>query len=151
MNDAYTDRTGSDDATTPETSIRRAVAEDLPAVMNVLDGSLLDCPAASVRERIGAGTVLVAIEGERVRGALVLSGTDGPESEIEAIAVRRRYRGQGIGTALIERTRCRTTLVAEFDERVRPFYESLGFRIRSIDDGRYRGRLSRLLPREIDR
>ncbi|PSP72607.1 GNAT family N-acetyltransferase [Halobacteriales archaeon QS_3_64_16] len=128
--------------------------------MSVLDGALLDVDAKEVRELIGANAVLVAQASgsERVRGALVLAeaGTNHrgnepetdsdtetePEIEIDAIAVRRRYRDREIGSALIDRARRETdrVLVAEFDERVRPFYAALGFRIAPIADGRFRGR-----------
>jgi GNAT superfamily N-acetyltransferase len=116
--------------------VREATVGDLPDVMNVLDGAVLDADAATVRERIGAESVLVAVsdDGERVLGALVLDG-----SHIDAVAVRRRRRGQGIGTALVAAAADRRErLTAEFDADLRPFYEKLGFDIESADE---RGRL----------
>nr|WP_188877908.1 GNAT family N-acetyltransferase [Halarchaeum solikamskense] len=116
--------------------------------------------------------VLVAVSDDRVIGALVADtagarpgGTNGRGDDgdttggaaarnedaadgdrsgahVAAIAVRRRRRAQGIGTALIaaaaERWR---PLSADFDADVRPFYEALGFEIAAIDEGRFRGRL----------
>lgn len=137
--------------------VRPAADEELPGIMNLLDRALLDIGAERVGERIEAGAALVASDasdhGRPIYGALVLSeaghnvqsdtGTEIEfEPEIEAIAVRRRYRGSGIGTALVERARRETSgrLVAAFDARVRPFYASLGFRVRPIGDGRFRGR-----------
>jgi GNAT superfamily N-acetyltransferase len=116
--------------------VREATREERPAVLNVLDGAML--ATDGVGERIAAGAVLVAVaeNGERVLGALVLDGT-----HIEAVAVRRRRRGQGIGTALVEAAADRRErLTAEFDADVRPFYEHLGFSIEPTEtDGRFRG------------
>jgi len=140
------------DGPSPEISVRLADGADLPQVMNVLDWSRLDIGAERVGERIDAGRVLVASEAgensERLRGALVLSGPGDDthsETEIEAIAVRRRDRNRGIASALVERARREVegALVAAFDVRVRPFYASLGFEIHSMDDGRFRGRDAR--------
>ena len=147
MSDDQSGRTSEDDAD-PEVITLLADREDWIGVMNVLDGALLDVDANEVRERIVADAVFVAQASgsERVRGALVLAEADdqesGSEIEIEAIAVRRRYRDRGIGSTLIDRARRETNrvLVAAFDERVRPFYAALGFRVAPIGDDRYRGR-----------
>lgn len=109
-------------------SIRPAVPADLPAIMTVIDGSLLAMEAATVQARIN-GTperVLVADVESRIIGVLVLDRKD----EIEAIAVRRARRDQGVGTALVEgATERHGTLTAAFRQSVRPFYESLDFEI----------------------
>lgn len=112
--------------------VREARADELAAVLNVLDGALLDAPPAAVRE----GTTLVAGEDGRLLGALVLDG-----DEIRAVAVRRRRRGQGVGTALVAAAAARRDrLVAEFDPRVRGFYEALGFDVEPVDgEQRLRG------------
>lgn len=112
--------------------VRAATDGDLPAVMNVLDGALLD----ATLDEIDAGETLVAREAGRVLGALVLSG-----EEIRAVAVRRSRRDQGVGTALVAAAaNRRDRLVARFDPDVRPFYEALGFAIREADEpGRLRG------------
>ena len=124
-------------------SVRRATADELAAAMGVLDGANLEVDARRVRERIDgddASSVLVATQNGRILGALVLDG-----DEVEAVAVRPGRRGQGIGTALIEAAanRC-DALTAEFDDDVRPFYESLGFVVEPLGedaaDGRFRGR-----------
>jgi len=110
------------------TAVREATVQDLPDVMNVLDGAVLRADAAAVRDHIGDGEVLVAVAGDesqRVLGALVLDGT-----HIDAVAVRRRRRGQGIGTALVEAAaERRDRLTATFDADLGPFYEGLGFSI----------------------
>lgn len=113
-------------------SVRAATVEDRPDVMNVLDGAVLAADAATVRERIRENEVFVAAsaDGERVLGALVLAGT-----HIDAVAVRRRRRGQGIGTALVEAAADRRErLTAAFDADLRPFYEKLGFDIEPTEE-----------------
>ncbi|MDT3433878.1 GNAT family N-acetyltransferase [Haloarcula sp. 1CSR25-25] len=121
--------------------VRTANADEIPAVMNVLDGAVLSIAVETVRAGVEDGDTLVAVSGddpaaERVLGALVLDGT-----HIEAIAVRRRRRGQGIGTALVEAASDRRGRVtAAFDADVRPFYEALGFAIEPLSESdRYRG------------
>lgn len=120
-------------------AIREGTVQDLPDVMNVLDGAVLRADAATVRDRIAEDSVLVAVSGdggERVLGALVLAG-----DHIDAVAVRRRRRGQSIGSALVEAAvDRRDRLTAEFDADLRPFYEGLGFTVESTDQpGRLRG------------
>lgn len=102
--------------------------------------------------RLAAGDVLVATreggdggdgdEGQdtaRVLGALVLEPRE-RGAHVAAVAVRRRLRDRGVGTALVERAAEREgRLSADFDERVRPFYDSLGFSVRAREDGRFRG------------
>jgi GNAT superfamily N-acetyltransferase len=125
--------------------IREATAGELPAVLNVLDGALLDVAAPGVKRAIDGDDVLVAVGGDPaesgqrgpILGALVLDGR-----EIIAVAVRRRRRDQGIGTRLVETaSQRRDRLRAEFDERVRPFWDSLGFDVQRIEGSdRLRGR-----------
>lgn len=116
--------------------VREATIDDLPAIMTVLDGALLELEVALVRDAIDHDDALVAVEGSRVLGALVVVG-----EEIEAVAVRRMRRDQGIGSALVAAAaERRDRLVAEFDPRVRPFWASLGFEIEPADEPeRYRG------------
>ncbi|WP_050049394.1 GNAT family N-acetyltransferase [Halanaeroarchaeum sulfurireducens] len=107
--------------------VRDATAGDLPAVMNVLDGANIAIDADTVSRRIGSDMVLVAGDRRRPLGVLVaIPRREG--AHIEAIAVRRRRRDQGVGTALVEAATERWgRLTAAFDPPVRPFYESLGF------------------------
>lgn len=105
--------------------------------MNILDGASLAVDAETVRERIDTETVFVAVADGRILGACVL---DGPK--IDAIAVRRRRRGQGIGGRLVERAAASVdgVLCADFHRRVRPFYDALGFAIEPTDEPeRFRG------------
>jgi len=113
-----------------------ASIEDLPAVLTVFDAALLETDVDVVRDAIDRGDVLVAQEDDRVLGALLLV-----DDRIDAIAVHRERRDRGVGTALVE-TACdrRDRVVAEFDPRVRPFWEALDFAIEPVDDTeRYRG------------
>jgi GNAT superfamily N-acetyltransferase len=133
--------------------VREAAREDVPAVATVLDAAMLatdDLPAS-----VAAGRVLVAAEDDRVLGALVLDPpADAPawacdrgaDGHVAAVAVRRRRRGQGIGSELAAAAAERVApdggdagrLTAEFDPDVRPFYESLGFAVTRAGD-RLRG------------
>lgn len=133
--------------------IRPAEPDELPGVMNVLDGAYLDVDAETVRARILAGEVLVAHEKGPILGVIVLdtetseayetseAHADPVEAHIEAVAVRRRRRGDGHGTALVQAALDRFgSLSADFDADVRPFYESLGFEV-AVRGDRCRGRL----------
>jgi len=121
--------------------VRTAVPAELPAVRNVLDGAALRTDG--VEQAVAAGDVLVAVADggtgdaadDRILGALVLEG-----EEIRAVAVRRRRRDSGIGTALVEAAAARCDrLVARFDRGVCPFWESVGFAVTATGDGRFRG------------
>ncbi|QLD86240.1 GNAT family N-acetyltransferase [Natronomonas halophila] len=113
-----------------DTEVRIARDDEESTVRSICNAAMLEVPEAAVRE----GTVLVAVEGDRILGALVLDG-----EEIEAVAVRPGRRGQGIGAALVEAAaERRGELTAGFDSGVRPFYEALGFEV-ECEDGRCRG------------
>lgn len=118
--------------------IREATTEDSAAVRNVVDGANLALDDDRLEAGLSGEGVYVAEAEVRgvVVGALVCDG-----EAVLAIAVRRRRRDQGIGTELVEAAMAdRDRLVAEFDPRVRAFWESLGFDIGSAGDGdRLRG------------
>lgn len=113
-----------------DVTVREATVDELPDVLNVVDGAVLATDSGRLRSALDRGDVLVAVAGgERVLGALVLDG-----EEITAIAVRQRRRGQGIGTALVDAaTARRDCLVAEFDPRVRPFWTAVDFDITPVE------------------
>lgn len=119
-------------------TVREATTADLPSVLNVFDNGLLAVDVPALKDAIDGGDVLVAVGSEEILGALVLDGTG-----ITAVAVRRRRRDQGIGRRLVAAaSERRSTLVAEFDERVHPFWDALGFEFEPIEEGdRLRGRL----------
>ncbi|WP_276299761.1 GNAT family N-acetyltransferase [Halorussus lipolyticus] len=124
-------------------TVREADSGDRLGVRRVLDAAMLDV-RDDLGERIDAEDVLVADEGESdsILGALVLVPRN-RGAHIDAVAVRRARRAQGVGSALV-RTAAerRAPLTAEFDPGVRPFYESLGFEIAPVEDdgNRLRGR-----------
>lgn len=112
------------------TTVRSATPDEYPAVRSILNAAMLTVPSGL----LARGSVLVACDDDRILGGLVLVG-----DSIEAVAVRPGRRGQGLGTALIERAAARRPrLRAGFDPSVRPFYDSLGFDI-TCDDGRCEG------------
>ncbi len=130
--------------------VRPATRDDLAAVMGVLDAAMLEVDAATVERWIDAGdegAVLVAVEDSRVLAACALDAHEAAHPDardgtahVDAIAVRRRRRDQGVGSALVEAAADRwSRLTAEFDADLRPFYESLGFEVEPVGDGRYRG------------
>ncbi|SDL06522.1 GNAT family N-acetyltransferase [Natronorubrum texcoconense] len=129
--------------------VRTATADDALDVRRILDAAMLE--PGDVETRIENADVLVAGDhrggleandgSERILGTVVLESNDDVYgAHVSAVGVRRRHRGKGIGRALMERALEREgRLTVRFDDGVRPFYESLGFSIESIDDQRYRG------------
>jgi len=112
-----------------EFRIREATTDEVASVMGILDAAMLDMTVETVRSLGspgGDGAVLLAIEDGRTLGALVLDGR-----EVEAVAVRPKRRGQGVGRALIggASERVEGDLIASFDADLRPFYEGLGFEV----------------------
>jgi len=150
-----------------DVTVRAARPDERVAVRRVLDAAVLAVDDDLLDQELDGEGVLVAVSDERVIGALVADTTGArsdtangnddtataPDGEnathgkrwgahVDAVAVQRRRRAQGIGTALLtaatERWR---PLTADFDADVRPFYETLGFEIVAIGAGRFRGRL----------
>jgi GNAT superfamily N-acetyltransferase len=110
--------------------VRVATSDEESTVRSICNAAMLEVPESAIRD----GTVLVAVNEDRILGALVLDG-----EEIEAVAVRPGRRGQGIGAMLVEAAaKQRDELTAGFDPGVRPFYEKLGFEV-ECEDGRCRG------------
>ena len=99
--------------------VREAREDEEASARGILNAAMLEVDDATVER----GVLLVAVEGERVLGALVLDG-----EVIDAVAVRPGRRGQGVGSMLVEEAAARReALTARFEPDVRPFYESLGF------------------------
>lgn len=130
--------------TREDPTVRPATATEATTARSVLDAAMLETDAFDAR--IAVDDVIVALSGERVVGAAMLRPHYTQTGvHVEAVAVRPGRRGQGIGTALLEFAAGRATpgpVTAEFEAGVRPFYESLGFAVRPVDDGRYRGVLN---------
>ncbi|UIP00137.1 GNAT family N-acetyltransferase [Halobaculum sp. CBA1158] len=142
------DRDGDDTAA----SIRPARDDDDDAVRRLLDAAMLSVPD-DLAERVAGGDALVAVdddttgeaEGPAVIGAIVLD-----DGHIDAVAVRKRRRADGVGTAIVAAAAERTdgSLTATFRPGVRPFYESLRFEIETC--GERDGRLLGTLPADRD-
>lgn len=115
----------------PDRPVRTATLEDLPAVMNVLDGAALAVSAPTVRRRIETGHVLISVsESGTVLAAMVVIPRQ-TGVHVEAIAVRPGRRNQGIGSRLVAEAADRwERLTAAFDSGVSDFYEVLGFDVR---------------------
>jgi GNAT superfamily N-acetyltransferase len=123
-----------------EVTVRVARDGEELEVRRVLDGAMLE--TEDVTSAAEAGDVLVAVAADGVVGALVLvSGSDvevptalegplGRGMHVDAMAVRRRRRGNGIGRALVEAALDRHgCLTVGFDDDVAAFYEALDFSI----------------------
>nr|WP_229115009.1 GNAT family N-acetyltransferase [Halapricum desulfuricans] len=119
--------------------MRQAEPTEFEPATAILDAAVLETDPGLVRQRIDNDRMLVAVDDGRIVGSVVAQSID-QGVRIDAIAVRKRRQGQGIGTMLVETLLERHgRVVAEFDERARPFYEALGFEIQEQQSGRYRG------------
>lgn len=126
--------------------VRRARPDEVPTVATVLDAAMLE--SGDLRPRVDASDVYVAVDGGTVLGAAVVvpparapawARERGTDAHLSAVAVRRRRRGQGIGSALVAAVAERGRVTAAFDAAVRAFYESLGFAVERDGDGQLRG------------
>jgi len=119
--------------------VRPAEPTEIDTILTMLDAAVLETDRDVIRQSISDGRTLVTVEDHRILGTIVARPAD-PGVRIDAIAVRKRRQSQGIGTALVETLLDgHGRVVADFDERVRPFYESLRFDIRERKSGRLRG------------
>lgn len=125
--------------------VRQADSSDVVAIANVLDGAGLALSHRSLRASVARDDALVAVATADVGEGPVLGAVVCDGSRVLGVAVRRRRRSQGIGTALLRAALAdRRSLSATFDDDVRPFYEQLGFAIEAADEsGRWRGSLER--------
>jgi len=142
-------------ATLPDgVALRHAEPADRVAALRVIEGALLEVDAAAVSAAIDADRVVVAERepgddrGTRIVGALVLRPLDGDAPSpipgdplhVEAVAVARARRGDGVGAALvIDAARLagaggREAVTADYRPELRPFYADLGFEVVARDD-----------------
>jgi peroxiredoxin/GNAT superfamily N-acetyltransferase len=114
--------------------LRRAGDEDAMPVIRVLQGSLLEIDASTVRRAVDRGDVLVAEADDWIIGALVRE-----DNHIVSVAVRREYRKQGIGSALVETAAADVggPVTADFRAGVRGFWQDLDFEIEKEGDRFY--------------
>jgi ribosomal protein S18 acetylase RimI-like enzyme len=101
---------------------------------------LAEDSAAALDAYIGAGDVLVALDGDEIVGHVQVIGTADPDvAEIKNMAVDPARQGRGIGRALVAgalaytRARMLTVATAAADTGNLRFYQRLGFRLRSIE------------------
>jgi len=104
---------------------------------------LAEDSATELDAYIGAGHVLVALDGDRAVGHLQLTATERPaEAEVKNMAVDPGHQRRGVGRALMSaaiaharREGCATLVVATAaaDTGNLRFYQRLGFRMRSVE------------------
>lgn len=113
---------------------------DVLVAVEPTDPSGADSSRDSARDGSDTGSDVPA---ERILGAIVLEPLEADAgAHVAGIAVRRRRRDDGVGTALVDAALERAgRLTARFDADVAPFYESLGFSIEPIDEQRCQGTL----------
>ena len=106
--------------------LRRADPDDAMPVIRVLHGALLEIDGETVRSAAERGDVFVAEDDGWVIGALVLE-----DNHIDALAIRRERRKQGLGSALVETAveEIGGPVTADFRAGVREFWADLGFDI----------------------
>ena len=109
-----------------DVALRRGSNDDVVAAMRVLQGALLDIDGSTVRDAAPDGELLLAEAGDWIVGALVVR-----DGHIEGVAVRRKRRGEGIGSALVEAAVADEdgTVTADFRAGVRGFWKDLGFEV----------------------
>ena len=76
-------------------TIGPAVPTDLPAILDLIDGSKL--PSAGLEQHVGS--TLVARDGDRIVGTAALE-LFGGSALLRSVAVAGELRGQGVGQAL---------------------------------------------------
>lgn len=136
--------------------VREATGDDELDVRRVLDAAMLETDA--VADAVARGDAFVAVDDGSVVGALVLvppesvecpdavagdAGGTGGDAEgvdgmhVDAVAVRRRRRGRGVGRALVEAALARERrLTVAFDADVAAFYDALEFSVVATREGR---------------
>jgi GNAT superfamily N-acetyltransferase len=113
-------------------TVREGRSDEHVAVMRLFEGALLDVDAETVAAGLAADGLLVAepADRERIVGAMLVDG-----GHVRAVAVHPNWRRRGVGTALVATAAERFgRLTADFDPRIRGFYESLGFEVSRCDD-----------------
>jgi GNAT superfamily N-acetyltransferase len=130
--------------------VAEAVRGDSEAVRGYSNAEEGDSETEADRPILGALVLVPRRDAAHVSSGDTASAPGGdaartPDEDVvhvDAVAVRRARRGQGIGAALVRTAAERhARLTAAFDSDVRPFYESLGFEISEREDSRLRGTL----------
>ncbi len=115
---------------------RPAIPSDIPSIMNIIDGALLQIDLKILNKRISHRDVIVAESHTTIIGVVILT-----ENVIDTIAVRSKRRNQGIGSALVfaAAEQVESPLTAEFDSTSLSFYQHLGFLISPLGENKYIG------------
>lgn len=121
--------------------IQAADSSHIRVVKALCDAGMLDISLQTIQTQTAADNVLIAVDADRIIGTCVLVPREGDlGAHIEALAVRRRRQGQGIGSALVRAASNRyETLTADFSPHLRDFYEALDFTVIKAGENRYRG------------
>ena len=118
-------------------TVRVATEPDRVAVRRLVDGAALSLAEVSLPTRLVAGDVLLATQRKHPQGTLVAT-RDPQETHIVAVAVRRRRRGHGIGSALVEEAATRwAPLRATCAAAVVAFWRANGFQLTGVDGDRH--------------
>ena len=119
-------------------AIEPATPDDRLDVLRVLDAAMLETDPAVVDAAIEANRAPVARFSRTgaVVGSLVAVRPEPGRLHVDAVAVRRSRRGQGIGSALVGEAVRRAegdgdvdVVTATFEPRLKEFYADLGFTV----------------------
>ena len=124
-------------------SIEPATPADRLDIVRVLDAAMLQTDVSALAERIAADAVICA-RFERtgaVVGAAIMTRPATDTAHIDALAVRRARRGNGIGSALVARAVAAASadpavgrVTVGFDDALTSLYTDCGFDIAQDDD-----------------
>ena len=139
-------RTDTTESLPAGVSTEPATPADRLDIVRVLDAAMLQTDVSALTERIAADAVICA-RFERtgaVVGAVIMTRPATDTAHIDALAVRRARRGNGIGSALVARAVAAASadpavgrVTVGFDDALTPLYTDCGFDI-AQDDGENR-------------
>ena len=139
-------RTDTTESLPAGVSIEPATPADRLDIVRVLDAAMLQTDVSALAERIAADAVICA-RFERtgaVVGAVIVTRPATDTAHIDALAVRRARRGNGIGSALVARAVAAASgdsavrrVTVGFDDPLTSLYTDCGFDI-AQDDGENR-------------
>lgn len=128
--------------------VRIAKPDEVPEIMSILEGALLDVSINEIRGAVQLELVRVYVDSSRIIGVVVTQPTHDWAGEehldvgihIHAIAVRPNRRNQGIGRELLEEVlACHDSATVTFEEHAKPFYRALNVSILSRQNDTYLG------------
>jgi N-acetylglutamate synthase-like GNAT family acetyltransferase len=124
---------GRGDAEAPRVHFRPAAMEDAPAIAGLLARSVPDCVAEPVHRVIQRRKTFWVAQGPRgdVVATAALEVNDPRSAEIRSVTVSEKFRGSGVGRALVihvlERARGANVTTVRCVSRTPEFFEALGF------------------------